>query len=133
MKKNGVLNGKLSEIIARMGHTDHLVICDAGLPIPRSADVIDLAVTANLPPFFDTLKAILGELQIQKFTIAEEMTLNNPVLYDKVVNLLKSVAMESCSHEQFKEKTRMLQVIAFVRTGESSPFANIILESGVTF
>lgn len=133
MKKNGVLNAQLSEIIARMGHTDHLVICDAGLPIPRSADIIDLAVTSNLPPFFDTLKVILSELQIQKFTIAEEIKLNNPALYDKIMKLLNGVAVEMCSHEQFKEKTRTLEIMAFVRTGETSPFANIILESGVTF
>ncbi|MBN1465697.1 D-ribose pyranase [candidate division KSB1 bacterium] len=133
MKKNGVLNVKLSTVIARMGHTDRLVICDVGLPIPREADVIDLALAANVPPFFDTLQVILGELHVQNCIIAEEMKTKNDDLYEKVSRLMRGVPIQSCPHAQFKEMTKNGNVIAFVRTGEASPFANIILESGVTF
>ncbi|MBN1561789.1 D-ribose pyranase [candidate division KSB1 bacterium] len=133
MKKNGVLNVKLSTVIARMGHTDQLVICDAGLPIPREADVVDLALTANVPPFLATLQVILNELHIQSCTIAEEMKTKNKALYEKVSGLMNGIPVQSCPHEQFKEMSKSGQVIAFVRTGEVSPFANIILESGVTF
>ena len=45
MKKSGTLNSQLSRIIAMMGHSDRIVICDCGLPIPRGAEVVDLALT----------------------------------------------------------------------------------------
>ena len=53
MKKSGILNAPLSQIVARMGHTDKLVICDSGLPIPKGVDLVDLAVTQNIPRFID--------------------------------------------------------------------------------
>jgi D-ribose pyranase len=59
MKKSGILNAPLSGIIARMGHTDKLVICDSGLPIPKDAKVVDLALTKNIPRFLDVLKVVL--------------------------------------------------------------------------
>ncbi|MCF7905318.1 MAG: D-ribose pyranase, partial [Candidatus Marinimicrobia bacterium] len=37
MKKVGILHPELSKAIAIMGHTDRLVVCDAGLPIPVHA------------------------------------------------------------------------------------------------
>ncbi|NIT59553.1 MAG: D-ribose pyranase, partial [Aliifodinibius sp.] len=61
---SGILNGKLSRIIAAMGHTDKLVVCDCGLPIPRNAVMVDLALTNNIPSFRDTLMAILNELHV---------------------------------------------------------------------
>ena len=133
MKKNGVLNVKLSTVIARMGHTDRLVICDAGLPIPRHANVVDLAVISNMPPFFETLSAIMNELQIQNCIIADEMKTKNPDLYKKLQDLVNGISMQSYPHEEFKKMTREDQILAFVRTGETAPYANIILESGVTF
>ena len=62
MKKSGILNAKLSEIIASMGHTDKLVICDSGLPIPKGAQTVDLALSLNIPSFIDTLQVILQEM-----------------------------------------------------------------------
>lgn len=45
MKKGTVLNSEISSVISRLGHTDTLVVCDAGLPIPNSTARIDMALT----------------------------------------------------------------------------------------
>lgn len=45
MKKGTVLNSDISSVISRLGHTDTLVVCDAGLPIPKSTTRIDMALT----------------------------------------------------------------------------------------
>lgn len=50
MKKTALLNRDVSEVIASLGHTDMLVICDAGFPVPGDVQRIDLAVAASLPP-----------------------------------------------------------------------------------
>jgi len=133
MKKSGILNSKLSGIIAAMGHTDRLVICDAGLPIPHNADIVDLALTANIPKFIDTLKVILSELQVEGAIIAKEFSLSGNSLYKDIQKELSGIELQTVSHEDFKKIIRENSNISFVRTGETTSYANIILISGVTF
>lgn len=133
MKKNGILNGPLSKVVASLGHTDRLVICDSGLPIPPSAEVIDLALTINIPRFTDTLRVVLQELAVEKAVIAEEIVeKNNKVFYD-IQSMLNETEIQKVNHEKFKEITRENATTVFVRTGEATPYANIILVAGVTF
>lgn len=133
MKKSGILNGPLSKVIASMGHTDKLVICDSGLPIPKSSEVIDLALTNNIPRFIDALRVVLEELNIERAIVAEEILKSNGGLFEKIQKLIPGVEIIKVTHEKFKEMSRDGQNITFVRTGEATPYANIILVSGVTF
>jgi len=133
MKKSGILNAKLAEIIAAMGHTDQLVICDAGLPIPHEAIKVDLALTLNIPGFIDTLKAVLGELKVEKIILAKEIKTKNKKIFDQIQALFPDVEITIISHENFKKYYNNHKNIAFIRTGEATPYANIILSSGVVF
>ncbi|MGE5682406.1 MAG: D-ribose pyranase [Bacillota bacterium] len=133
MKKSGILNSQLAGIVASMGHTDKLVICDSGLPIPRGAEVVDLALTANIPKFIDTLNVILIELKVEEVIIADEMEELNNSLYKQILQLFSGVKIKRTSHEEFKRLTHLDNTVAFVRTGEATPYANIILSSGVAF
>ncbi len=133
MKKSGVLNSGLSRIIAAMGHTDKLVICDAGLPIPKNSEVVDLALTKNIPRFIETLKVILEELKVEEAILTNELVNGNAKLYKDINRLLKGAKIKKVSHEKFKDITRNGGNVTFVRTGEATPYANIILISGVTF
>ncbi len=94
MKKRGILNANLSRIIASMGHTDKLVICDSGLPIPKNSEVIDLALTTNIPRFLDTLKIILEELHIEGAVIAKEMCDGKDGLFDNTNKMLNGAKLE---------------------------------------
>ena len=131
MKKSQLLNQQLSSVIAGMGHKDELVIADAGLPIPGSTQRIDLALTPNIPAFLDTLRVVLTELQIEKAIVADEMLAVSPEVYQAVVALLESVPVGTIPHEAFKMRTQ--SAVAIVRTGEFTPFANVILVAGVVF
>lgn len=133
MKKIGTPNRHLSRIIASMGHKDRLVICDVGLPIPVGQEVIDLALTTNVPRFLEALRVVLEELQVESVVIAREMTTHSNALFEEVKRMLPDVELRQVSHEEFKEMTAGDGTIAIVRTGEATPYANIILESGVTF
>ncbi|MFK5080371.1 D-ribose pyranase, partial [Glaesserella parasuis] len=70
MKKTTILNAQLSHVIATMGHTDGLTICDSGLPIPTEQHCIDLALTKGIPDFLSVLQAVLSELFIEKIVLA---------------------------------------------------------------
>jgi D-ribose pyranase len=123
----------LSRIVAQMGHTDKLVICDCGLPIPRKSDLVDLALTSNIPRFTDTLKIVLEELQVEEAIVANEIMDSAGELFKQIESMLPGLNIRKVSHEQFKEYTRNESNVSFVRTGETTPYANIILISGVTF
>lgn len=131
MKKIGTLNQPLSQVIAGMGHGDMLVIGDCGLPIPGDVKRIDLALTAGVPSFLQTLAVVQEELQVESVLIACEMAEVSPELYTQLTGMLGNIKIHVVSHEELKGLTK--QAVAVVRTGECTPYANIILRSGVTF
>ncbi len=136
MKRTLLLNRHLSALIATLGHLDEIIVADAGLPIPEGIRVIDLAVSAGLPGFFDVLNAIKTELAIEGAVYAEEASneLSDNVqslLDDWSVETAKSIRSGTMSHEAFK--TRSQTAKAIIRTGETTPYANVILISGVVF
>lgn len=133
MKKIGTLNTQLSRVIAAMGHTDRLVICDSGLPIPRGREVVDLALTTNVPRFIETLRVILEELEVEKAIVAREMQERSNGVYEEMRTLLCDVDLDQVSHDEFKVLTGTDGNITFVRTGEATPYANVMLVGGVTF
>ncbi|MBK6326866.1 MAG: D-ribose pyranase [Chloroflexi bacterium] len=131
MKKGQLLNQPISAVIAGMGHTDELVIGDAGLPIPAGPQRIDLALTAGIPAFLDTLEAVLSELAVETAVIATEMITVSPNLYAAIQERLGTVRVIHVPHEALKVRTQSAKAI--IRTGEFTPYANIILSSGVVF
>ena len=139
MKKGTVLNAEISSVISRLGHTDTLVVCDAGLPIPRDTQRIDMALTQGVPSFMQVLEVVTAEMQVESAILAAEIEMHNPQLHAAVLKHLEAlqqrqgntIAVHYTTHEQFKQQTADSQAI--VRSGECSAFANIILCAGVTF
>lgn len=131
MKKTRLLNSLISEVISKMGHTDMLAIGDCGLPIPKDVLRIDLAIERGNPTFTEVLDVVLDELVVEKITLANEIKQNNPKILSEVSNKLNGVKCDFVSHEDFKNITK--SCVAVIRTGEASPYANIILHSGVKF
>ncbi len=139
MKKTTLLNASLSHSIATLGHTDSLTICDAGLPIPKTVERIDLALTAGVPSFLQTVDAVIAEMFVERVVLAEEIKYKNPDIYTALLSRLQQLEQQQgnqiqinyVAHEVFKELTHSNKAI--VRTGECSPYANVILYSGVPF
>jgi D-ribose pyranase len=131
MKKIGTLNQPLSAVIAGLGHMDTLVIADAGLPIPAETQRIDLALAEGIPTFLDTLGVVLSEMQVERAIVAEEMPDVSPGIYKEMVALLGDLPIDIVTHLILKEQTRSARAV--VRTGEFTPYANVILVAGVVF
>ncbi len=108
-----------------------LVIGDAGLPIPAGPQRIDLAVSAGVPPFLDVVRAVLGEMAVQGAVVAAEMASVSPAMHAALRDILGDIPVEVVPHEVFKARTR--EARAIVRTGEFTPYANVILIAGVVF
>jgi len=131
MKRTGILNQPLSAAIAGLGHGDMLVVADAGLPIPKGVQRIDLALVPGVPSFRQALEAIRQEMQVERLVIAQEALERSPQIVSLLEELFPGRPVERIPHAEFKERTRGASAI--VRTGECTPYANVILISGVTF
>lgn len=132
MKRTGMLNSHISKILSDLGHTDMIAIADAGLPVPDGVVKIDLALKLGTPSFREVVEAIAEDMVIEKIIVAEEIHEGNPVAMQFITEKFGEEAIDSSvSHEQFKVLTR--QVKAVIRTGEATPYANCILQSGVHF
>jgi|SRR5450830_61112 len=130
MKKTPLLNIALSQLVASLGHGDSIVIGDAGLPVPAGVPLIDLALTRGVPGFMDTLQTLLAEMQVEHHVLADELAERSPQLAQQI-GLLGLAGKQTVSHDDFKQRTR--QARAVIRTGEFTPYANIILIAGVVF
>jgi D-ribose pyranase len=132
VKKHGHLNRDIARVLAGMGHTDSLVIADCGLPIPEGVECIDLSMSLGVPGFFDVLDSVLADFKAERAVFASEAQTHNAAVVARERELAGSqVAIEEVPHEEFKRRCR--EAKAVIRTGECSPYANVILHSGVIF
>ncbi|CAN5696536.1 D-ribose pyranase [soil metagenome] len=131
MKKSTLLHGELSHLVATLGHGDALVIADAGLPVPPGTRCIDLAVMRGVPSFDQVLQAVLAEMQVEHATCALEMEASSPQAAARLADRLGATPLAAVPHVDFKRLSATARAI--VRTGEFTPYANVILFSGVVF
>jgi D-ribose pyranase len=131
MKRHGILNSHISKILSDLGHTDFIVIADAGLPVPEGVKKIDLSLKLGVPSFKEVVTVIADDMKIEKVVLANEIETNNLATYQFMKEQFSNLSMEMVSHEQFKELTKKAKAI--IRTGEGTPYANCILQAGVIF
>lgn len=132
MNKHGILNSEICKVLADLGHTDMVVIADCGLPIPDGVKKIDLALKLGTPGFIEVVELLAQYMQIEKATIASEIHTKNPATYISLQKKLGAeTSLEELSHEEFKLLTHKARAI--IRTGEATPYANVILHAGVIF
>lgn len=77
MKKHGILNSHLAKLLADLGHTDKIVIADAGLPVPDGVLKIDLSLKPGFPAFQDTAAVLANEMVVEKVIAAAEIKVSN--------------------------------------------------------
>ena len=126
MKSNGILNADISRVLSYMGHTDTLAVADCGLPIPDETERIDLALKLGVPSFMEVLREVVKEMKIRE---------QNPDILEEVLALVNEMGRECkisyIPHAKLKEETKTCKAV--IRTGETTPYANIILQSACLF
>jgi D-ribose pyranase len=130
---NTTINPQLSRIISETGHTDLIVVTDAGLPIPAGSERVDLAYRPGAPAFFDVLDTVLAELVVEGATVSAEVEGHSPEVLQGLRDRLDplGVPITLIPHAEFKLRTHNAR--AFVRSGEFTPYANVILQAGVAY
>jgi len=130
-KTSTTINPALSRVISETGHTDLIVVTDAGLPIPPGSERIDLAYRPGAPAFFDVLDTVLAELVVEGATVSAEVADHSPDVLAQLRERLPGIDIELVPHVEFKKRAHDAR--AFVRSGEFTPYANVILHAGVAY
>ena len=131
MRKRGLLQHALAGTIASMGHTDLLIVADAGFPVPPGVVYIDLAVRCGLPSMLEVTHAVADELQVEEIIVADELLARDATLPTALRELFSDARFRSVSHDELKRLSARARAV--VRTGECTPYHNVILTSRVTF
>jgi D-ribose pyranase len=125
----GLWHPRLLEIITTAGHTDLIVISDAGLPVPADVEIIQLGWREGEPGFLPVLRQVLAEFVVERAVIARE--LSDVDTLAGIDSVLPGIRRDVVGHEEFKRRTFLARAV--VRTGEVTPYANIILQAGVPY
>lgn len=132
MQKVGILNSSIAKVLADLGHTDTIVIGDCGLPVPVGVPKIDLALKLGTPSFMEVVSEVAKYMEIEKVEVAAEIQEKNIGVYEALKELFPQQEwIIDENHEAFKAATAKAKVV--IRTGEITPYANIILHSNVIF
>ncbi len=128
MLKSGILNPAINSLVSRVRHTNTLVIADRGFPYWPQIETIDISLVDDMPRVLDVLRAIQKNFDIGKLVMAEEFRrVNNPETVNSFEGCFGKVPVVFEPHLQFK--LRVPLAVGLIRTGDTTQYANLILES----
>ena len=129
MLRTGILNPHVNSLLARVRHTNTLVIADRGFPFWPGIETVDLSLVDDVPTVLQVLRAVRENFVISQAWMAEEFRQqNSPDVQSRFADALQGIGLAYEPHADFKR--RVPQAIGLIRTGDTIQYANIILESG---
>lgn len=133
MQKGGILNSHIAKVLADLGHTDTICIGDCGLPVPDGVLKIDLALELGIPSFADVVTLIARHMQVEGIHVGSPMQEANPKNYALLEDIFPKNRYDwmATSHQDFKEACKQCKCI--IRTGEATPYSNVILRADCIF
>lgn len=132
MLKSGIFHPQLNRVLSELRHKDMLVIGDAGLPIPKGVERVDLGWKAGSPGYLEVLEEIMKVLVIDEAIFAEEAKSVTPEFHEKAKKLLpEDTPLFYVPHTEFKKITADAKAI--VLTGEFTGYTNVILVCGCAY
>jgi D-ribose pyranase len=129
MLKSGILNPQILSLLARVRHTNTLVIADRGFPFWPGIEAIDISLVDDVPRVLEVVRALRPNFVVARAWMAEEFErVNDAATRKAFAESLDNIGVIHEPHLDFKK--RVLQAIGLIRTGDTIQYGNIILESG---
>jgi D-ribose pyranase len=129
MLNTGILNPQLLSLLARVRHTNALVISDRGFPFWPMIETVDISLVDGLPTVLQVLAAVRANGSYNQAYMAQEFQGNNSVATcTAFANGLSGITTKFEPHVEFKK--RVPGAIGLIRTGDTTQYANLILISG---
>jgi D-ribose pyranase len=128
MLKGGILNPDVLSLIGRVRHTNTLVIADRGFPFWPELETVDISLVDDVPTVRQVLTALRDVFIWGAAFMAEEFKAENgEATQDSYSELLSPVVIQFEPHTEFKQ--RVPHAIGLIRTGDTTQYGNIIVES----
>lgn len=127
MLRTGILNPQVLDLLARIRHTNTLVIADRGFPFWPQIETVDISLVDDVPTVPQVLAAIKANFVIGPVWAAEEFKTHNGS--DKLAALRSLAGDQLCFEPHVEFKKRVPRAIGLIRTGDTTPYANLIIES----
>jgi D-ribose pyranase len=128
MFKTGILNPQIQSLLARVRHTNTLVIADRGFPFWPQIETVDISLVDDIPTVLDVLRAVRPNFVIGQAWMAEEfLKHNSKTTSERFAEALAGITVAYEPHVEFKQ--RVPRAIGLIRTGDTTQFANVIVES----
>lgn len=135
MLQKGILNPALNDLLARIRHTNTVVIADWAFPYWKDLEVIDLSLTKGIPLITNLLDVLKDNFKVGEIWQAEEFLATNPQevidtydqKFDAFKGLYPEVKVTRLPHHDFKKMVP--DAIGLIRTGDPTAYGNVILES----
>ena len=132
MLKGGIFHPQLARVLAELRHMDTIVIGDAGLPIPKGVERIDLGWRPGDPKYLDVLEEVLKVLVVERATFAKEALQVTPDFHKKALALLpEGIPVDYVPHVELKKRSEDAKAI--ILTGEFTGYSNVILTCGCAY
>jgi D-ribose pyranase len=129
MINHGLLNPQILSLLARVRHTNALVIADRGFPFWPQIETVDISLVDDVPTVLQVIAAVRANHNFtQAYQAGEFLKNNTPVVRQKFATALKGVPTKFEPHNEFKK--RVPHAIGLIRTGDTVQYANTILISG---
>jgi D-ribose pyranase len=127
----GILNPQINSLLARVRHTNRLVIADRGFPFWPMIETIDISLVDGIPTVLQVLQAILPNFEISEIFMAQEfLKVNTPDICQAFAKAIAHIPLRYEAHVELKQ--RVPGAIGLIRTGDTIQYANMILVSGQT-
>ena len=127
MKRTGILNAQLLGAVGRLGHRQTFAVVDCGMPVPAGVPTVDLALVQGVPRIADVVDALLAEVVVEEALVARESSGSE---FDRAIRDAVPVTSD-VPHDELK--ARLVDASFVVRTGEATPYANVLFTAGVAF
>ena len=129
MLRTGILNPSILSLLARVRHTNTIVIADRGFPFWPQIETVDISLIDGLPTVNQVLEALLPNFEIGGAFMAEQFcTVNPKSVVEERQKLLGEIPLTFEDHESVFKK-RVPGAIGLIRTGDTMHYSNIILVS----
>jgi D-ribose pyranase len=128
MRETGIVNRDICDILSTLGHTDEVIVCDAGFAIPLGVRTIDISLSENVPTVPQVLAELRKHFSVEKLVISEETKKVSPTRFKEFVKAFgKGMAVELISQNEIRARARTVKAV--IRTGDFTAYSNIVLVS----
>ena len=129
MLKTGILNPLINSLLSRVRHTNTLVIADRGFPFWPGIETVDISLVDDVPTVLQVLAAVRANFLVGSAFMAEEFLAHNKD--ETKAAFARALDGVSLTHEPHERafKPRVPHAVGLIRTGDTTPYANVILVS----